>query len=184
MFIEGYKIKSKTCDNLIKCFNQHSKFHKEGVMGQERLVDKNAKDSIDLETYHLNDNIDVVNYYMELNKCIEKYKTKYIHCDINQNKWGITESPIIQKYPPNGGFKTWHYENSGHLNSIKRHLVFMTYLNDVKDGGGTEFLYQKEKFKAKKGLTLIWPAEWTHTHKGIVSTKYEKYIITGWISYI
>ena len=60
----------------------------------------------------------------------------------------------------------------------------MTYLNDIKNDGGTEFFYQKTKFNAKKGLTLIWPAEWTHTHRGIISEEYEKYIITGWISYL
>jgi len=183
MFIEGYKIKSKTCDNLIKCFNENSKFHKQGVIGGG-FLDKEIKDSTDLEVFHLNDNINVVNYYIELDKCIQKYKEKYSFCNENQSQWAMVESPIIQKYPPGGGYKKWHYENNGHPQSIKRHLVFMTFLNNVKSGGETEFFYQKEKFKAKKGLTLIWPAEWTHTHKGIVSKKHEKYIITGWISYI
>ena len=62
-------------------------------------------------------------------------------------------------------------------------LVFMTYLNDVLDGG-TEFKYQKLITKAKKGLTLIWPSDFTHTHKGQISNTSEKYIITGWFSYI
>ena len=58
----------------------------------------------------------------------------------------------------------------------------MTYLNDVPDGG-TEFLYQNIKTKAQKGLTLIWPAHFTHTHRGIVSKTQPKYIITGWWSF-
>ena len=37
--------------------------------------------------------------------------------------------------------------------------------------------------EAKKGLTLIWPATWTHTHRGIVSNDKEKYIVTGWYSF-
>ena len=57
----------------------------------------------------------------------------------------------------------------------------MTYLNDGEDGG-TEFLYQKIASPAKKGLTLIWPANWTHTHRGIISSTNEKIIITGWFS--
>ena len=64
---------------------------------------------------------------------------------------------------------------------MSRALVYMTYLNDVSNGG-TEFLYQEFKTEARKGLTLIWPAEWTHTHKGIVSPDKEKYIITGWFN--
>ena len=35
--------------------------------------------------------------------------------------------------------------------------------------------------KAKKGLTLLWPAEWTHIHKGNVLKSGLKYIITGWM---
>ena len=58
----------------------------------------------------------------------------------------------------------------------------MTYLNDVPDGG-TEFFYQKVISPAKKGLTVIWPAEFTHLHRGQVS-KREKYIITGWYNFI
>ena len=38
------------------------------------------------------------------------------------------------------------------------------------------------KTKAKKGLTVMWPAEWTHTHKGIISPDKEKYIATGWLN--
>ena len=59
----------------------------------------------------------------------------------------------------------------------------MTYLNDVTDGGETEFMYQKLKIKPKKGLTLIWPADWTHTHRGIPSMTQVKYIATGWYCY-
>jgi hypothetical protein len=55
----------------------------------------------------------------------------------------------------------------------------MLYLNDVDDGG-TEFKYQKLILKAKKGNLVIWPAEFTHTHRGVVSKTKEKYIATGW----
>jgi len=56
----------------------------------------------------------------------------------------------------------------------------MTYLNDISDEGETEFLYQKIKVKPEKGLTLIWPTDWTHTHRGIPSQTETKYIATGW----
>jgi hypothetical protein len=56
----------------------------------------------------------------------------------------------------------------------------MTYLNTVNSGGETAFWDQKLKIKPKKGLTLIWPATWTHTHKGYPPKKQNKYILTGW----
>jgi hypothetical protein len=60
----------------------------------------------------------------------------------------------------------------------------MTYLNDVESGGETEFLYQNLKIKPQKGLTLIWPTDWTHTHRGIPSMEEEKMIVTGWVHYL
>ena len=63
-------------------------------------------------------------------------------------------------------------------------LVFMTYLNDVNIDGETEWKYQKLKVKPKTGLTVIWPPYWTHLHRGIVSKKEEKIIVTGWYSFI
>lgn len=42
----------------------------------------------------------------------------------------------------------------------------MTYLNDVKEGGSTYFSHYDLEIEPRKGLTLIWPAEWTHAHRG------------------
>ena len=41
----------------------------------------------------------------------------------------------------------------------------MVYLNDVTEGGETEFLYQKCRFKPKK-MWIVWPAQFTHVHRG------------------
>jgi hypothetical protein len=60
----------------------------------------------------------------------------------------------------------------------------MTYLNDITDEGETEFFHQQIKIQPRKGLTLIWPADWTYTHRGITSPTQDKYIITGWFNYV
>ena len=58
----------------------------------------------------------------------------------------------------------------------------MTYLNTVPDAG-TQFKYQQLTTPAEKGLTLIWPPDFSHTHKGQISKKEEKFIITGWLGF-
>ncbi len=83
----------------------------------------------------------------------------------------------IQKYKPGEGFAGWHFENSyGNGNRV---LAWMIYLNDVKDGG-TEFKYQNHTERAELGKILIWPGDWTFTHRGQVSYSETKYIVTGW----
>ena len=59
-------------------------------------------------------------------------------------------------------------------------MAWMTFLNTIESGGETYFEYQQCKVKASKGLTLIWPADWTHFHKGCPAPDEEKMIITGW----
>lgn len=118
-------------------------------------------------------------YWNHLRTCIKLYSEKYSFSA--QHELVIAEKSNLQKYKPNGGFKVWHFEKGNTELEVSRNLVFMTYLNDVPDGG-TEFLYQDHKVKAEKGLTLIWPAEWTHVHKSELSKTSNKFIITGWIN--
>ena len=97
------------------------------------------------------------------------------------NNYGPVEGLNIQKYNPGDGFYGWHHERGG-IETSSRAFAHMTYLNDVEDGG-TEFWFQKLTSPAKKGLTLIWPSDWTHHHRGQVSKTDTKYIITGWLNY-
>jgi hypothetical protein len=122
-------------------------------------------------------------YEAELQKIVNLYVTKYPMSN-KTAKWEV-EGINIQKYNPGGGYVDWHSERTGHYDtSMYRHLVFMTYLNDVTDDGETEFLHQTIKVQPKKGLTLIWPSDWTHFHRGIPSPTETKYIITGWFCFI
>jgi hypothetical protein len=88
----------------------------------------------------------------------------------------------IQKTLPGGGYHVWHAENTN-LVQRNRMLSFVLYLNDVEDGGETEFLYQKVRFKPTKDRLVLFPAGFTHTHRENPPLTGDKYIITGWIEY-
>tara|TARA_Y100000385_G_scaffold279412_1_gene329069 strand:+ start:567 stop:1181 length:615 start_codon:yes stop_codon:yes gene_type:complete len=181
----GWYIPEDICDKMIEFYNLNKHKHALGVSYDEKKlhnIDTTVKQSTDL---HLQPNVDLypLNLYHEaLQKCILNYQEKYDEVK-NLPKFNITEPYNIQHYEKGGGFKRWHYEggNSEEPQIKKRLIVFMTYLNDVDDGG-TEFKYQNLTTPAKKGLTLIWPVWWTHTHRGQVSHSKEKYIVTGWYS--
>lgn len=91
----------------------------------------------------------------------------------------ISEVVKLQLTPVGGGFHQWHCEQ-GAGTSSSRALVWMIYLNDVTDGGDTEFLYQHMKVKPEKGKLVIWPAGITHPHRGNPPYSNEKWIVTGW----
>jgi len=80
------------------------------------------------------------------------------------------------------GYSTWHSERSG-MRSYKRCFVWLLYLNDVEKGGETEFLYQAYRHPPKAGDLIIWPAGYTHLHRGNPPLSEDKYILTGGFSY-
>jgi len=88
----------------------------------------------------------------------------------------------LQKTMPGQGYHTWHYESSEKSLS-NRLLAYTVYLNDIEDGGETEFLYQKRRLTPKKGRVVIWPAGFTHVHRGNPPLKEDKYIVTGWFEF-
>lgn len=181
-FIGEYIMEDEVCDDVIKYFEKNKKMQKQGIIGNGDVY-KEMKDSTDIPLNGADALQPLLKpYFEELEFCLGKYKKEYIHSDKDQARY-IVSGANIQKYKPGQGFKFWHYENTGHEpNGIRRHLVFMTYLNTCKKAG-TMFYYQDKTYECKKGLTLIWPAQWTHTHKGVVSNKETKYILTGWYSY-
>ena len=88
-------------------------------------------------------------------------------------------SQKVQKTPTGGGYHNWHHENGTERYS-QRVAVWMIYLNDDYEGGETEFLYYKKRIKPERGKLLIWPAGYTHTHRGNMVLSGNKYILTGW----
>lgn len=90
----------------------------------------------------------------------------------------------LQKTPPKGGYHVWHCEHSGKFNST-RVLAWTIYLNDIPDGEGeTEFLWQGVRIKPEAGTVCIFPASFTHTHRGNPVYSCNKYIATGWFDFI
>lgn len=89
----------------------------------------------------------------------------------------------MQKTRPGGGYHVWHSEQS--CIEQQRVLVWTIYLNDIDEAGETEFLYQKFRLPPKKDSCAIFPAAFTHTHRGnVVHGEKDKYILTGWFYYV
>lgn len=88
----------------------------------------------------------------------------------------------LQKTSLGGGYHQWHFESDRRA-SCNRLLTWILYLNDIEEGGETEFLYLHKRVKPTAGTLLIWPAAFTHTHRGNPPLSGDKYIITGWLEF-
>lgn len=173
------------CDQLIDLHKKSDdKFL--GSCGGKIQTDKKLSTDLSLNLYDVNvGNTECIQkYFNNLQNILQNYINEYKYAN-DGNPFLINEPFNIQHYKPNEGFFAWHCErNTSTYPFNNRHLTWMTYLNDLTDEGGTEFYYQKLKIEPKKGKTVIFPSDWTHTHRGVVSKTQEKYIITGWFNYV
>ncbi len=112
-----------------------------------------------------------------LQGCFDRYCNEY---DILKDLPVKATALKLQKTVPGGGYHVWHCEQ-GTEDGANRVAVYSLYLNTIEEAGETEFLYQKLRLPAKENTIVIWPAGYTHPHRGnAVYGDKAKYILTGW----
>jgi len=170
-------VDENTCKELIKHYDQSIKNNykfsiSEGVKTQNR-----EDESIFI--FPANSLSGLCDQYWEdLRQCVEEYMIEYsIEIVGSLNSWVFK----IHKVKEKQGYHQWHCENSSY-DVRDRVLAFMTYLQAPSEGGETEFLYQSKRIDPVVGRTLIWPAGFTHRHRGNPPLKGEKMYITGWFN--
>ena len=181
-FIWGDFIDEEIIDDVIHLVHEDTHYFqvREGRTGEG--VDKNVKDSTDIYLPLAFNHIAIQNYLDALQEVLIKYIEKFPWADA-YGEFTIKNNISYQWYAPGGGFKVWHTERTGSAPfAVNRHLVYMTYLNDVPDGG-TDWIHQSLYVPAQKGYSVIWPADWTYTHRSHVSETSEKAILTGWYEF-
>jgi len=108
--------------------------------------------------------------------CIDDYVKRFSVLDGSKF---LVYDVKLKKVPCGGGFHSWHYEN-GSMISASRMFVIQLYLNDGFEGGETEFLYQNLREEAVAGDVVIFPAGYTHVHRGNPPIGGTKYTATSW----
>tara|TARA_R110000868_G_scaffold42026_2_gene142609 strand:- start:978 stop:1601 length:624 start_codon:yes stop_codon:yes gene_type:complete len=184
VYPEGY------CQHLISEFNRLE----EGGAGSNRQKSENAskhvKDDhqilIELRSHNLlpfgEQNPERL-FFDGLQRCYDEYTNTY---SILKDAGNIRATTMkMQRTGPGGGYHVWHGEQGpgAHANRV---VVYMLYLNNItpEEGSETEFLYQKKRFSPTENTMVIWPAAYTHAHRGNpVLGETHKYIVTGWFYY-
>ena len=117
-------------------------------------------------------------YFKYLQECFNRYMHRY---SIQFDGPIFNDVFKLHKVRKSEGFHVWHYERSA-ASSLDRVIVYMTYLEVPKKGGETEFLHQSLRIEPIVGRTLIWPAGFTHMHRGNPPLDGEKMYIDGWFT--
>ena len=176
-FIEIYDdaLSSEKCDELIDYFNNNPKM--KGVVGGNMVVPSKKKSTELKNSVFSLHQLPFQLISSTLQEYTDKYVKKYSLLK-HMEKWGVDDGFTLKKFEgEDEGFKSWHTEHC--MTFPKRLLVWMFYLNDAQSG--TEFHYYPN-IESKQGRLVIWPAGWTHFHKGVTPNKGVKYIMSGWYS--
>jgi hypothetical protein len=183
VYPEGY------CQHLISEFNR---LENVGA-GVNRIQSENAKRHVKND-YQLGmslkghdampfDGTNIVDLFFNgLQKCYDDYVS--VFSPLQEAKIRATVMKM-QRTGPGGGYHVWHSEQ-GNGEHATRVLVYMLYLNTLEpsEAGETEFLYQKERYNPTENQMILWPAAFTHLHRGnTVLGERSKYVVTGWFYY-
>ena len=184
-FIGSWMIhRDQLCDQIVAYFDANTSKQSSGVTGSG-VLDRNAKDRIDISIFPRDfreDSSSIFYKYFEiLSECLQDYGQQWPFLK-DTLKVLDTRSFNIGKYNEGQHFGRIHTERG--FTSMDREFAYMTYLSDDFEGGSTYFSHYDLDIVPQKGLTLIWPAMWTHAHKGNVIKKGNKYILTGWLNLV
>ena len=176
IFIKQKAYPSKSCKNLIEYFETNLDKASPGKMGPHSL-----------ENLEIDLNLTSPDSYFDLGKTLEDgckdFLKEYPIYDKYICKWNLNANCQLCRFKPSKHYSKIHCENDGDPQYLNRVFAWMIYLNDIEDGGETEFLLQNTKIKAEEGKLLIWPAGASHMHRGVVSESTTKYFLTGWFCY-
>lgn len=180
VFPEGF------CEHLITEFNRNKDLGAGSDRQKGEGVDKHFKNDYQINANGKNINFEPFNdnnttnmFFKGLQHCFHAYAEQYSplkNTKINCNNMKMQETST------GGGYHVWHSEQ-GNGDQANRGLVYMLYLNTLptEANGETEFLYQQRRLNPVENTMVLWPAAFTHAHRGNpVYGDNTKYIVTGW----
>ena len=178
-------ITPEECDKAIKLFEDQNKFNK--TFNRLSSEKTNILNKQDQQFFANPENINV--WWQELKSMMVNYEIAFRHYVSNtgaqtaydNNSFHFTNVKI-QKTLPTEGYHVWHIEHGLGYENEARAFVYSIYLNDVEEGGETEFLHFSKRVKPKKGRIVIWPAAFPYVHRGNPPLSGEKYILTSWMN--
>ena len=177
-------ITEKECDNAIKLYEEENKFDKtiNRIDGEQSSILIKQ----DQQLFLTEGNIEV--WWERLKSIVINFDLAWKHYIENtgvKDCYGGEEFRYtrlkIQKTLPKEGYHVWHIEHGASMEMQARAFVFSIYLNDVEEGGETEFLHFSKRVKPKTGRIVIWPAGFPYIHRGNSPLSGVKYILTSWM---
>ena len=165
-------MKDKSCKFGKECrFSHDDKVCRSGRRKASRRAAVAVGEEADYDTEDLDDLL-----YQNLSWHIDRYLRELgSACQLPGR--GLSDQPYrIKRYDVGQGFD-WHIDN-GSTETANRVIAAQWYLNDVEEGGETEFKLSGRRIRCVEGRLLFFPVQWTLVHRGRPPRSSPKYIAT------
>ena len=176
-------VTEQECNKAIKLYEDQNKFN--NTINRIGFEKASVLQKQDQQYFAMPDNINV--WWESLKPMMINFDLAWNHYIKNVGADDAYGVPFhftdlkIQKTLPTEGYHVWHIEHGKGYENEPRAFVFSIYLNNVEEGGETEFLHFSKRVKPKTGRIVIWPAGFPYVHRGNSPLSGEKYILTSWM---
>jgi len=182
-------IDADSCNMLIGKFEAAEEDQYEEVRQVER--DK----AIAFTQINLVNNEDWASVQNGMLEVFQDYIMAYINdCKIAPKQWPQTygyEAIRMKRYLNNNYDRFDPHVDVMNQETSRRFLSFFIYLNDVDEGGETEFLnlykpgtYIPFRVRPKRGRMLMFPPTWQYYHAGLKPISGMKYLLHSYLHYV
>jgi len=89
----------------------------------------------------------------------------------------------VKKYDPDTRDRFDEHVDVVNHATARRYLAFLFYLNEVEQGGETEFRLHGKMIKPETGSVLVFPPTWEYPHAGLPPVSGSKYIMSTYLHY-
>lgn len=165
------------CDNLVQFFENNIDNQRKHIRQEYNPMPDSSWRELNLVNYMSNEG------HNEFVNILKRYKSIY------EDDTGLSprlpysgklSDLRIKKYAVNGKDRFQaHYDAAEEMSN--RYLVFLWYLNDVEEGGETEFVDLGMSVSPKKGRLVIFPPYWMYRHEAKIAISNPKYIINTFL---
>ena len=170
----------KTCENIIQQF-RHDDRKSQGITTSGYINNELKKSTdlaiSDLDEWEKTDSI----LFRSLEENLEEYAVRTNEI-IGRPLWSdqIKDTGYNVKRYRAGDYFNWHVDSQTYQDGWTRTIACIWYLNEVEEGGETEFAFG-HKIVPETGKLILFPATWNFPHRGLSPIQGNKYIITSFV---
>jgi hypothetical protein len=180
-FIRCYDgaLSAEFCTQMIDSFHRLTRFHTRNGRGVRAGLEASAWTELDITP--LSDDTFRAFFFRQIETWLARYNADVgLHIAVPPTT--LFAELCMKRYVAGSGegFQP-HFDA---INEVcDRYLVFLWYLNDVDEGGETEFVDLALRIPARAGRLLVFPPYWMYQHAGLPPRSGDKYIVSTYMRF-